>query len=764
MAKLFAPLITSIPAFEIGNKIIIPFETGLATGLSQIDSFSLLIKTVSTNIEKCVLTSNVIENEAVIFDISTLDIFTIGQYYKMQLACVEKDTGDLGYYSIAAVAKCTAKPILMVEYDNNKFIGIYKNEKDPSERVYSYGFNLYKNGVLYNSIQEQLHNAKNDVDTKESYDYWDLGVYLFPDSYTIEYKVVTVNGLETFITQDFDVSLLEGELSFDGVLSATNNPDEGYIQLALLAKNGQTNFGGSYILNRADSNDNFSTWHKVFSFDIDDITGSRVNIWKDFSVEAGTDYLYSLQTKLEGTVSKFLYNQEGKVKAVFEDMFLADKNHQLKIRFNPKVASFKATLQESKTDTIGSKYPYFYRNGQVGYKEFSISGLISLLMDENRFFDPEMYPESSQKGEPLTEVEDSGGPTALSAVNFKNEKDFKLAVLDWLNNGEPKLFRSAAEGNYIIRLMNTTLSPTDSLGRMLHTFTTNAYEIDDYSFKNVQNYGFLRERLTQHEKFYSAYLNKEVNKDLILINEDFNMITLSNAYSVKINTIGESILDIAGVGTVVVPPFGEYYVRQSVSSITFLGGPDSAITPKIQLMNTHIEFLYKDLEIERKENYKEFYTSIEYNNKGNLSRIYPGVTDYLSKLNSPQEVYWMKVSRQNKDNIVKILRDKDGNYTDTTGNIITLDENIFYTIASDNFDGSLDNYILYGNTMISGKAWTSAEFESFYINSDDKEIVYPKDRNSSNYFEFELYNLGKLNLLKAGHGVTIEIIYKGRMS
>jgi hypothetical protein len=32
---------------------------------------------------------------------------------------------------------------------------------------------------------------------------------------------------------------------------------------------------------------------------------------------------------------------------------------------------------EQKTETIGSKYPFIIKNGSVGYKEMTISGLIS---------------------------------------------------------------------------------------------------------------------------------------------------------------------------------------------------------------------------------------------------------------------------------------------------------------------------------------------------------------------------------------------------
>jgi hypothetical protein len=40
--------------------------------------------------------------------------------------------------------------------------------------------------------------------------------------------------------------------------------------------------------------------------------------------------------------------------------------------YNPKVTTFKTTMQESKLDTMGGKYPKFFRNGQVEYKELAI--------------------------------------------------------------------------------------------------------------------------------------------------------------------------------------------------------------------------------------------------------------------------------------------------------------------------------------------------------------------------------------------------------
>mgnify|MGYP004521930587 FL=1 len=80
----------------------------------------------------------------------------------------------------------------------------------------------------------------------------------------------------------------------------------------------------------------------------------------------------------------------------------------------------------------------------------------------------------------------------LTSENIVAERNFKLAVMEWLENGKPKLFRSPGEGNYIVRLLNNSLSPNDTLGRMLHTFSCTAYEIADYTYENLLEYGFAR--------------------------------------------------------------------------------------------------------------------------------------------------------------------------------------------------------------------------------------------------------------------------------
>ena len=75
----------------------------------------------------------------------------------------------------------------------------------------------------------------------------------------------------------------------------------------------------------------------------------------------------------------------------------------------------------------------------------------------------------------------------LTGENIAAERRFKTAVLEWLNDGNPKLLRTPTEGSYIVRLMNISLSPNDTIGRMLHTFNSTAYEIMECTLANIQN-------------------------------------------------------------------------------------------------------------------------------------------------------------------------------------------------------------------------------------------------------------------------------------
>jgi hypothetical protein len=155
-------------------------------------------------------------------------------------------------------------------------------------------------------------------------------------------------------------------------------------------------------------------------------------LFRDFYIQQGKYYTYSLQQYNENglytnrKLSNLIYSD-------FEDIFLYDGTRQLKLRFNPQISSFKTQLAETRTETIGSKYPFFFRNARIAYKTFPISGLISMLSDDNELFtdfdsimrDVYLYHRHAEK-----EDEEPYKFTDLLSKNVLSERLFKLKVLD----------------------------------------------------------------------------------------------------------------------------------------------------------------------------------------------------------------------------------------------------------------------------------------------------------------------------------------------
>jgi hypothetical protein len=138
----------------------------------------------------------------------------------------------------------------------------------------------------------------------------------------------------------------------------------------------------------------------------------------------------------------------------FEDIFLSDRDCSLRIKFNPQVSSFKNIIQEQKIETIGNRFPFFFRNGQLQYREIPISGLISTEMDE--YFAAALSAQDTS----LRGATDAGAISGKAQREiYYNERKYREKVEAWLNNGQPKVFRSPTEGNYILRLMGVSMTP-----------------------------------------------------------------------------------------------------------------------------------------------------------------------------------------------------------------------------------------------------------------------------------------------------------------
>lgn len=81
--------------------------------------------------------------------------------------------------------------------------------------------------------------------------------------------------------------------------------------------------------------------------------------------------------------------------------------------------------------------------------------------------------------------------TNLTDNNIYIERKFREKVEEFLNDFNCKLYRSPTEGNIAVNLMNVSLTPEESLGRMIFSFTATAYEVIEASISELNKYGVI---------------------------------------------------------------------------------------------------------------------------------------------------------------------------------------------------------------------------------------------------------------------------------
>ena len=551
MAKLYPPNIEgTIPAFytEGGTTLlVVPFSMNRAVGKSEVYGFSLKLKyvdgsiidtyqvyndSVASNIETAENSSYDLEKSLTVsFDVSSSPI-KIGQYYKVQLAYIDSE-GQVGYYSTIGVVKYTCRPHIKIagltgeiNAHTYEYVGVYSQlDKDPTEKVYSSRFLLTDaDGVVIKDTGYMLHNSTEDELPYESREAFRWARDLDPNYvYYITYYVKTMNGLECSSSRYRICQLRLIGSEVDIQLKANLDYENGYIELSLGCD--EPVISGTFLISKACSKDNYQ-WNELKRFDAQSLVPTE---WKlrDCTIEQGYTYRYSLQQyNAYDIYSERVLSPD--VFADFEHAFLYDGTRQFKIKFDPKITNFKNNILENKIDTIGNKYPFILRNGNINYKSFDIQGLISLHSDyDGLFISPNKYT--------LDEYEFT---TNLTSNNIASERYFKRQVQDWLNDGKPKLFRSPTEGNFIVRILNVSLSPEDRLGRMLHTFKASAYEVGEFSVENLEKYNIIdsRENLStltrwatiDLKKFSEKHYNPENPNQWVSLNSS------RKCYSIKI--------------------------------------------------------------------------------------------------------------------------------------------------------------------------------------------------------------------------------------
>jgi hypothetical protein len=392
----------------------------------------------------------------------------------------EDETEYLKYYNVKIYT--TSDDLLVFNSGN-----VYTNVYNPNEINYTLPYAL-EDGIGYKLI----------------FTYYTINEYSESSTYTFSVIQNTIDALDATISAEADIN--NGRIKIE-VKSTTT--DE---------------FFGNLTIRRASSKNNFVTWEDIHQTTI--ANGKALDyIWYDYTIESGVWYKYCAQQRNSNGDRGAIISIQNPIMLELDDMFLTRANMQFKIKYNPSISSFATTYTESTTNTLGSKYPFIRRNGRVQYKHFPISGLITAFCDEDNVY----FSKDIAYGSNIDYYNNYNSDLDITNYNdYIYERLFREKVMEFLYADDVKLFRSNTEGNVLVRLMNISFTPNQSLGRMLYTFTATAYEIDDCTLENFEKYGIqtIGDYSTNVEYEFSKI--GQITQEFKANEEVFNSISLKN--------------------------------------------------------------------------------------------------------------------------------------------------------------------------------------------------------------------------------------------
>ena len=456
-----------------------------------------------------------------------------------QAAWLVAEAGNFSEWSTYCTTKATGMPLIQVpifEFDSGsrtgsnseetipvslstlEFSGTYSNPSDVSETLYSYKLDLYSDvgkkiessNTLYTN-QYYTPNQMKHLFKTELIDGKDYSVNLeyttinkLSGSYTFRisnnHSVTESTTISAITCDNVDSAGLPEEYvkKFKKITSLEVEEEEGRVGIKLYM-NSSNVYNGNICLRRASSKDNYSSWDDIKIVVCTNKIVNDLDIIYDNTVESNVWYKYAIQTiGINGERSLMNPAEPERATPIIREFrysyLIGENGKQLALKFNSNMNSYIYNYSESKTDTIGGKYPFITRNGNMKYRTFPVNALISFNMDENGLFitDEEIY--CGEDGKPykkiISDYQKRRDEEHFDIYDYKREYDFREKVLEFLQDGKPKLFKSATEGNIIVRLMQVAAQPNQSLDRMIYSFTSTAHEVAEATMANYLKYNF----------------------------------------------------------------------------------------------------------------------------------------------------------------------------------------------------------------------------------------------------------------------------------
>lgn len=332
------------------------------------------------------------------------------------------------------------------------------------------------------------------------------------ESYRVYFSIVTRNGYETRTYYDFQAIKVYLE-SLTDVSIRVDDADvfcreNGCMRIYLTAKSPLT---GCYVLTRTSEESNYQVYEDLKYFNYFEEEFSDTLLYIDYIIESGIKYKYAFQYQNSQGLRSAPLQEEGMTvpsrSVDFEYSYIYRDGVQLRLKFNQKLSSFKHMTLASKQDTLGDQFPHLSKNGYAYYAEFPISGLISFQMDEDQtfftlktdgyYYNNELVIPADKFSVSTATRGDESVPSYLpidSSITDNNifiERKFREKAEQFLNDFTYKLYKSPTEGNIVIGLINMSMTPNASLGRMIFEFSATAYEVLENTIDDLNEVGII---------------------------------------------------------------------------------------------------------------------------------------------------------------------------------------------------------------------------------------------------------------------------------
>lgn len=286
-------------------------------------------------------------------------------------------------------------------------------------------------------------------------------------NFILRVNITTKSQYETFA--DFPIAVVEyiEDEYFKPSITVEVDNDDAIAHVHVVNK--PSVFGTLYV-KRTSSVSNYRIWEDVYVVNVNGPIDLDVF---DNTIGSMVWYRYSVQLENEKGAMSQVFKSE-KIFPDFFDMVLSRGSKQLSVRYNYQISSFRPVVNRQKVDTLGGRYPKFVENAAMNYKQFTITGLISTQEDYNEKF-KEKKPWFGQN------LNNYNMYKRLHHIDEYNdylwEREFREEVMAWLNDGEPKLYRSQTEGVLCVILSDISLTPIKELSRRIWNFSATVYEV-----------------------------------------------------------------------------------------------------------------------------------------------------------------------------------------------------------------------------------------------------------------------------------------------